>query len=467
MPIQPPVKAVLRKDLLLGGAAGTALCVALVGAAFTIGPLLGIDWSGDGGSPTTAEANLPPAPRTANPSAEALRAQIRAPRILNSTQQPTTRVAARPNATPPPSTAANDAPSIVGRAPQTTSRPPVTPRSSATGTPDPAAVPAPASTGPVVPPAAAVAAIPATPAVPAPAAKKVKIRVASAAVVPDDNGSPQLRLSLALDRAAASAATVPDAVTVTLRPQLPGHPASTGPLALRTVVDVVDAPAGDNSGEGTATVAGMQMRVRMALAPTASTAPAAPAVSDAGESDGQSNTIAVDVPLVAFADPNDHSGDPAEPTDPGTPPAAPSETTEIRLALAPAGDANPHPATETAKVAAPDATSGEHSPADVPVTVVVDSKPAPAPDPAPAPTPDPAPAPAPDPAPAPADTTPTPAPADTAPAPTDTTPSPTPAYPDAPATTVTAETATPAPDPAAPSGAPDPPPAGPSSSSGS
>src|SRR3954464_7788634 len=87
MPIPPPVKAVLRKDLLLGGAAGTALCAALVGAAFTIGPLLGIDWGGDDGSPTTAEAaRLPSAPRVANPSADLLRAQSRAPRIVDSTR---------------------------------------------------------------------------------------------------------------------------------------------------------------------------------------------------------------------------------------------------------------------------------------------------------------------------------------------------------------------------------------------
>src|SRR4051795_4375166 len=89
MPITPPVKAVLRKDLLLGGAAGTALCAAVVGAALTIGPLLGIDWPGAGSSAATAEsANLPASPRVANPSAEALRAQVRAPRIIASTRQP-------------------------------------------------------------------------------------------------------------------------------------------------------------------------------------------------------------------------------------------------------------------------------------------------------------------------------------------------------------------------------------------
>src|SRR3954469_13120434 len=78
MPIPPPVKAVLRKDLLLGGAAGTALCAALVAGACPMAPLLGIDWAGDNGSPTTAEAaNLPASPRPANPSADTLRARAR------------------------------------------------------------------------------------------------------------------------------------------------------------------------------------------------------------------------------------------------------------------------------------------------------------------------------------------------------------------------------------------------------
>src|SRR3954468_18170906 len=134
MPIPPPVKAVLRKDLLLGGAAGTALCAALVGAALTIGPLLGIDWHGGANpAPATAEAaNLPALPRVANPSAEALRAQIRAPRVVSRSAQPTTRVAPQQNAAAPaPST--GNAPSIVGRRPQTTTAPPVAPRTGSTG----------------------------------------------------------------------------------------------------------------------------------------------------------------------------------------------------------------------------------------------------------------------------------------------------------------------------------------------
>src|SRR4051794_10425078 len=284
MPIPPPVKAVLRKDLLLGGAAGTALCAAVVGAALTIGPLLGIDWPGAGSSAATAEsANLPASPRVANPSAEALRAQVRAPRIIASTRQPTTRVAGQPNAAGTTPRDQANTPSIVGRTPQTTSVPPVTPRSSATGTPDAGTVPAPDATpapaAPIASPAVAAAAIPATPVVPATAAaKQLTLHVSSVAVVPDDNGSPQLRLSLGLERNAtvASTATVPDAVTVTLRPQVPTHAASTGPLALRTVVDVVDGPAAGSSGEGTAQVAGMQMRVRMVLAPTATTNAPAP-----------------------------------------------------------------------------------------------------------------------------------------------------------------------------------------------
>src|SRR3954454_2099795 len=203
MPIPPPVKAVLRKDLLLGGAAGTALCAAVVGAAITIGPLLAIDWNGGTTpAPATAEAaNLPALPRVSNPSAEALRAQIRAPRIVSRSAQPTTGVAPQPNTTASASPADN-APSVVGRSPQTTSAPPVTPRTGSTGAPDATTVPAPAPTGPVLPPAPAAAAIPATPVVPAPAAKKVTLRVASVAVEPDDNGSPPLFPSPAPPRAA-------------------------------------------------------------------------------------------------------------------------------------------------------------------------------------------------------------------------------------------------------------------------
>src|SRR3954468_13948926 len=167
MPIPPPVKAVLRKDLLLGGAAGTALCAAVVGAAITIGPLLGIDWhGGTNPAPATAEAaNLPALPRVSNPSAEALRAQIRAPRIVSRSAQPTTRDAAQPSAAPAPASRPDNAPSIVGRPPPTLSArrpqppraPPVPPRTGSTGStgaPDAPVVAAPEPTGPVLPPAA-------------------------------------------------------------------------------------------------------------------------------------------------------------------------------------------------------------------------------------------------------------------------------------------------------------------------
>src|SRR3954469_10978410 len=197
MPIPPPVKAVLRKDLLLGGAAGTALCAAVVGAAITIGPLLGIDWhGGTNPAPATAEAaNLPALPRVSNPSAEALRAQIRAPRIVSRSAPPTTRDAAAPSAAPAPASRPDNAPSIVGRRPQTTTAPPVTPRTGSTGStgaPDAPVVAAPEPPGLVPPPPAAAAAIPASPVFATPAAKKVTLRVASVAVEPDDNGSAPL-----------------------------------------------------------------------------------------------------------------------------------------------------------------------------------------------------------------------------------------------------------------------------------
>src|SRR4051812_19699152 len=152
MPIPPPVKAVLQKDLLLGGAAGTALCAALAGAAITIGPLLGIDWSGGGNGPAAGAeaANLPALPHVANPSADTLRARGRSPRIVATASQPTTRVAAsQPASTSTRTPRTANGPSIVGRRPQVTTAPPVTPRAGSTGTPDAASVPAPEPTGPV------------------------------------------------------------------------------------------------------------------------------------------------------------------------------------------------------------------------------------------------------------------------------------------------------------------------------
>src|SRR4051812_24298370 len=347
MPIPPPVKPVMRKDLLLGGAAGTLLCVALVAAALSIGPLLGIDW-GDGtnGGGNAEAANLPALPHVSNPSAAA---QVRAPRILSTSAQPTTRVAApaTPAAADADAPQATNAPSITGRSPQTTTPAPSSsvPRVGA-GTPDAATAPAPAA--PALAPVAAAAAIPATPAAPAQAAKKVNIRVASVAVAADDNGSPELRLNLALDGAGpAPAASVPGNVPVTLGPQLPSHAASTGPLALSAHVDVVDAPADDNSSDGSVEVPGMQMRVRMTLTPAAdATQGTTPAGADAGAGGEQSESkvIALRVRLAASAEPAD---DPAGPPAPGRPAAPPAEPTEIRLDLAPAANPdNAQPQTE-------------------------------------------------------------------------------------------------------------------------
>jgi hypothetical protein len=306
-----------------------------------------------------------------------------------------------------------------------------------------------ATPGPAVAPATALAtpaaAIPATPVTAAKTAKILRLRVASVAVETDDNNTPELRLGLAISRGVPNA-PAPDQLTVRLRPKLPSDltPAR-GPLALRAHVDVVDAPA-DSKGHGPSKasgpsdgvdVPGLQMRVRMALEPAAPAAgETAPTVADAGDGDGQSNVIAVSVPLAAFADP-DHPGDsnhgpsdptPAEPT-PGTPaPApAPAEPTEIRIDLQPASEEQ-RPEAETAKVPAPEAPAGSEDKApDVPVTVVVDPTPQPPADPPPAPQPpaaDPAPAPEPpaDPAP-PADTAPV-APGDPAPKPDDPTPTP-------------------------------------------
>ena len=436
MPIRPPVKAVLRKDLLLGGGAGALLCAVIAGAVLALGPLLGVDWGGspDGANGRSAAVDLPTIPATSPQAADALRQRAQAPSVIARRNQPTTSPAGG-RGTAPAATPSRPAPSVSTRTRQPTVAPRiVTPPS----TQDAPVVPAPEAPASTSPAALAAAAIPATPVTPAKTAKALKLRVASVAVETDDNDLPELRLSMGVEGAVAGAAT-PDKVTVRLRPKLPDDKhAAAGPLALRAHVDVVDAPADDggpgsslSAGPGSVQVPGLQMRVRMALEPVAdTTADSAPTVADAGDGDGQSNVIALSVPLAAFSGEDTPAPTPA-PTDP-SPAPAPAQPTEIRLDLAPANDSSTHPETDTANVPAPPdtPTSDGHDSADVPVTVVVDSTPQPPADPAPAPPADPAPAPQPaDPAPAdpaPAD----PAPADPAPAdptpPADRTP---PAYP--------------------------------------
>ena len=123
MPIPPPVKAVLRKEMLLGGGAGALLCGILVAAALSIGPLLGIGWpNGNGNGSATPEAvRLPAEPNTTPPAAEAeaARARAAAPRIVDAAAQPTQVVrpngAARPQAAAPSVTARNHQPTTSAR----------------------------------------------------------------------------------------------------------------------------------------------------------------------------------------------------------------------------------------------------------------------------------------------------------------------------------------------------------------
>src|SRR6478735_187887 len=277
MPIPPPVKAVLRKDLLLGGGAGALLCAVIAGAVLALGPLLGIDWGGtpDGANGTNAAVALPAIPATSPQAADALRQRAQAPSVIARRNQPTTSPAAR-RRTAPAATASRPAPSVSTQ----TRQPTVTPRIvTPPSTQDAPVVPAPEAPAPAPAPAAvAAAAIPATPLTPAKTAKALKLTVASVAVETDDNGLPELRLSMAVDGAVAGAAT-PDNVTVRLRPKLPDDKhAAAGPLALRAHVDVVDAPADDgghgsslSAGPGSVPVPGLQMRVRMALEPVADT----------------------------------------------------------------------------------------------------------------------------------------------------------------------------------------------------
>src|SRR5689334_15130181 len=103
MPIPPPVKAVLRKDLLLGGGAGALVCAVIAGAVLAMGPLLGIDWNGNSGAGNGAAGavSLPAIPVTSPQAADAARQRARAPRVIARIDQATT-VTRRRTAAPAP-----------------------------------------------------------------------------------------------------------------------------------------------------------------------------------------------------------------------------------------------------------------------------------------------------------------------------------------------------------------------------
>src|SRR4051794_41761215 len=89
MPIPPPVKAVLRKDLLLGGGAGALLCALIAGAALSVGSLFGFDWGSDQPAATAGPAlRLPAIPDIPPPGAR--RPRISGPRVVSQRTQPVT-----------------------------------------------------------------------------------------------------------------------------------------------------------------------------------------------------------------------------------------------------------------------------------------------------------------------------------------------------------------------------------------
>src|SRR3954468_21557140 len=369
MPIPPPVKAVLRKDLLLGGGAGALLCALVVGAALSVGSLFGFDWgSSDQPAATAGPAlRLPAIPDIPPPGAQTPR--ITGPRVVSQRTQPVTGAARRAGAATP---AVAVTPTVRGQQPQLTTtpaptppaatRPPAEPNDSPTvpGVPTPASA-APAAAAPVAAtPAAAIPAIP----TPVPAARGMRLSVASVAVTAAADGAPEVALGLSLDRGAASA-PAPDQVTVRLRPQLPGRAgaaAANAPLALQANLDVIDAIDGGNvPGDGSAALA---MRVRMTIASTSGASTGTtPTVADAGAGDGQSNVIAVSVPLAAFADPRHESGPPAgggggddtpsPPAAPG-PPGPPAAPPGVARTTAPPPPPGAQPQADTAAVPTPD-----------------------------------------------------------------------------------------------------------------
>src|SRR3954451_14285526 len=202
MPIPPPVKAVLRKDLLLGGGAGALLCALVVGAALSVGSLFGFDWgSGDQPTPTAGPAlRLPAIPDIPPPGAQTPR--VTGPRVVSQRTQPVTGAARRAGAATP---AVAVTPSVRGQQPQLTTtpaptapaatRPPAEPNDSPTvpGVPTPTPAPAAAARA-AAPPAAA---LPATPA-PVPAARAVRLRVAAVAVTAAADGAPEVALGLSI-----------------------------------------------------------------------------------------------------------------------------------------------------------------------------------------------------------------------------------------------------------------------------
>src|SRR3954465_5524758 len=100
MPIPPPVKAVLRKDLLLGGSAGALLCALIAGAALSVGSLFGFDWGSDQPAPAAGPAlRLPAIPDIPPPGAQ--RPRVTGPRVVSQRTQPVTGAARRAGAATP------------------------------------------------------------------------------------------------------------------------------------------------------------------------------------------------------------------------------------------------------------------------------------------------------------------------------------------------------------------------------
>src|SRR4051794_9118048 len=77
MPIPRLVKTALRKDLVLGGLAGTLLIGGLVAVAVSIAPMLGVHWPGQPAEATPGSVNLPAIAPSRNPVQEAA---VRRPR---------------------------------------------------------------------------------------------------------------------------------------------------------------------------------------------------------------------------------------------------------------------------------------------------------------------------------------------------------------------------------------------------
>ena len=385
------LKSLWQSDVLLGASVGAATSGLLVVLALVVAPLLD-------GSPrqTTADART----GTANLPAPARAAESRATDDDRAAKRVRAAVTRRDDTASLPAPTGDDKPRRTVDAPDRQPAPiPVSPATTITKVPVVPALSAP-SAGPS--PAGVASSI-----TPATARTGLRLRV-RAASFGRESGEPELRLTMGISGQTGTA-TLPEQVTVRLRPEIPAHPEDDAtPLALNADVDVVDQPQTAAGSQGDGAPVAMGLRVRMSLVPA--TAEVATIDEDA-QGDGNSNIVKLAVPLTVF-NAGEDTAIPGVPTDVPTEPAptdgtggTPAEPAPSEPAPSQPGPSEPAPSQPAPSEPAP----SEPAPSDPAPSEPAPSDPAPS-EPAPS---DPAPS-----EPAPSDPAPSePAPSEPAPEP--------------------------------------------------